>query len=132
MLDLDTRNTAVPPPEPLDIEAVYRLHGARCYSLARRIVHDPHLAQDVVQEVFAALARTPTRFDPERGSLQTWLMTLTHHRSVDLVRSRRSRVALDSPDGELAFLPDQRLGPDDAACLGRRAAGQGGNGRKRP
>lgn len=76
-----------------DIDAaalVYDRFAARSYSLARRILGDDHLAQDVVQEVFVTLWRDVSKFDAARGSLSTWLLTLTHHRAVDAVRREES------------------------------------------
>jgi RNA polymerase sigma factor (sigma-70 family) len=104
------------------VEAAYRAHGARCYAIARQIVRDPQLAQDVVQEVFASLVKERGRFDPERGTLATWLMTLTHHKSVDLIRSRERRVGLDAADSGLALMPELSAGPEDAAEISEQGA----------
>lgn len=76
-----------------DIDAAARVYdrfAARSYSLARRILADDHLAQDVVQEVFVTLWRDVSKFNAARGSLSTWLLTLTHHRAVDAVRREES------------------------------------------
>jgi RNA polymerase sigma-70 factor (ECF subfamily) len=70
------------------LSALYQRFGQSCYSLARRICADEGLAEDVVQEVFLALWREPTRFDPSRGDFATWLLTLVHHRAVDRVRQQ--------------------------------------------
>jgi RNA polymerase sigma-70 factor (ECF subfamily) len=78
------------------LEALYDRYGTACYSLARRIVVDPLLAQDVVQEVFLTLWRNAGRFDGERGALSTYLLSITHHKAVDAVRKeerQRSRRA---------------------------------------
>ncbi|MGH3674025.1 MAG: sigma-70 family RNA polymerase sigma factor, partial [Pseudonocardiaceae bacterium] len=68
------------------LSQLYQRFGRPCYSLARRICADEGLAEDVVQEVFLTLWRDPTRFDPSRGGFATWLLTLIHHRAVDVVR----------------------------------------------
>ncbi|GAA1391144.1 sigma-70 family RNA polymerase sigma factor [Pseudonocardia kongjuensis] len=65
---------------------LYDRFGRQSYSLARRICADEGLAEDVVQEVFLAFWRDPSRFDPNRGRFGTWLLTLVHHKSVDAVR----------------------------------------------
>ncbi|CAN5253002.1 ECF RNA polymerase sigma factor SigK [soil metagenome] len=81
------------------LELIYDRYGRPAYSLARRILNDPTLAEDVVQEVFLALWREPGRYDRERGAFSSWLLAMTHHKAVDAVRReetlrrRRSRAA---------------------------------------
>jgi RNA polymerase sigma-70 factor, ECF subfamily len=72
---------------------IYRRHAGSVHALARRVLGDSNLAQEVVQEVFLALWRAPDRFDPERGSLRAWLLAQCHGRSVDLVRAESARRA---------------------------------------
>jgi len=77
----------------------YRRHAGGAFGLALRITGDRALAEEVVQEVFLRLWNEPERFDPERGSLRSFLLTTTHGRAVDLVRaeaSRRTREARDA------------------------------------
>lgn len=69
----------------------YRRHAGSVFGLARRVVNDAALAEEVVQEVFLRLWNDPERFDPERGSLRSFLLAQTHGRSVDLLRSDTSR-----------------------------------------
>lgn len=80
--------------------AVYDRHAAAAYGVARRILRDTSLAEDVVQEVFIGFWTTPERFDPDRGTLRAWLVTMAHHRSVDAVRRAvtRAAVSLDGID----------------------------------
>lgn len=68
------------------LDWAYRRHGGDCYSLARRILGDDRLAQDVVRDVFLAIWREPGRYDAARGTLGTWLLALTHTRAVETVR----------------------------------------------
>ena len=69
----------------------YRRHAGSIFALARRLLPDPALADEVVQEVFLRLWNAPERFDPDRGSLRSYLLAQTHGRSVDLLRSESSR-----------------------------------------
>ncbi len=69
----------------------YRLHSGSVHGLARRLTHDPGLAEDVVQEVFLRLWRSPERYDPFRGTLRSYLLSHAHGRSVDLIRSEAAR-----------------------------------------
>jgi RNA polymerase sigma-70 factor, ECF subfamily len=72
-----------------DEDAFARLYDSLApavYGLARRVVRDPARAEEIVQEVFLSVWRFATRFDPERGSARSWVLTLTHRRAVDVVR----------------------------------------------
>ena len=70
---------------------VYRRHGGSVYSLARRVLGDDARAEEVVQEVFLRLWQHPDRFDPDRGTLRSFLLAAAHGRAVDLLRSESSR-----------------------------------------
>jgi RNA polymerase sigma-70 factor (ECF subfamily) len=78
----------------------YRRHGGAVYALARRVVRDSGAAEEVVQEVFVRLWTTPDRFDPERGSLRSWLLAQAHGRSIDRLRSDSSRRAREERDAQ--------------------------------
>jgi RNA polymerase sigma-70 factor (ECF subfamily) len=69
----------------------YRRHAGAAFALARRLLVDRSLAEEVLQEVFLRLWNHPERFDPDRGSLRSYLLAQTHGRSVDLLRSETSR-----------------------------------------
>jgi RNA polymerase sigma-70 factor (ECF subfamily) len=102
------------------IEALYERYGRACYSLARRILDDAQLAEDVVQQVFLALWQG-TGYDARRGAVSTWLLSMTPHKAVDSVRregTRRKRLA-----GEQALLELHASGPgpDDEAWTRLRA-----------
>src|SRR5262245_60864489 len=81
------------------LAALYERHGRTCFALARRVLVDRALAEEVVQEVFVRLWRAPERFDPERGSMRSFLLAQVHGRAVDLLRAesaRRGREARDA------------------------------------
>jgi RNA polymerase sigma-70 factor (ECF subfamily) len=69
----------------------YRRHGGACFGLAQRLARDRSFAEEVVQEVFLRLWNQPEKFDPDRGTLRSYLLAQTHGRSVDLVRSESAR-----------------------------------------
>jgi RNA polymerase sigma-70 factor (ECF subfamily) len=71
----------------------YRRHAGAVFGLARRVLGDRALAEEVVQEVFLRLWDHPDRFDAERGSLRSFLLAHCHGRSVDVIRSETSRRA---------------------------------------
>lgn len=73
------------------LETVFELYGGAVRSMALRVLKNESLAEDTVQEVFVGLWNSPDRFDPGRGSLRTFLITLAHRRAVDAVRSEQAR-----------------------------------------
>jgi RNA polymerase sigma-70 factor (ECF subfamily) len=79
----------------------YRRHGGAVYALARRVVRDTGLAEEVVQEVFVRLWTTPDRFDPDRGSLRSWLLAQAHGRTIDRLRSDSARRLREERDAQL-------------------------------
>jgi len=69
----------------------YRRHAGSVYALAKRLLVDAAMAEEIVQEVFLRIWNQPEKFDPERGSLRSYLLAQCHGRSVDMLRSETSR-----------------------------------------
>lgn len=84
--------------EELALAELYDRYCDAAHSLARRVVRDSSLADDVVQEAFLSVWRGAARFVPEKATAATWLMTLVHRRAVDLVRREQRRRADSLPD----------------------------------
>jgi RNA polymerase sigma-70 factor, ECF subfamily len=76
-----------------EFTAAYRAHRRLAFSSAQRVLQDAAAAEDVVQDVFTALWRDPSKFDPRRGSLPAYLAMMARSRAVDRVRSRAAGVA---------------------------------------
>lgn len=70
---------------------VYDQYASFVYGLALRVIGEQRGAEDVCQEVFVYVWERPEVFDPDRGSLRTWLGTLAHRRAVDYVRREEAR-----------------------------------------
>lgn len=76
----------------------YRRHAGAVFGLARRLLNDTARAEEIVQEVFLRLWNTPEKFDPERGSLRSYLLAQCHGRAVDTLRSEVSRRRREERD----------------------------------
>jgi RNA polymerase sigma-70 factor (ECF subfamily) len=85
--------------------ALFRRYAPSALGLARRVVRQPHLAEETVQEAFLSVWRSPEAFDERRGSVRSWLMATVHNRAVDAVRReeaqrRRAEDVAADPDLE--------------------------------
>ncbi|MFN2544855.1 MAG: RNA polymerase sigma factor [Actinomycetota bacterium] len=84
---------------------LFRRYAPAALGLARRVVRQPHLAEEIAQEAFLAVWRKPEGFDPVRGTVRSWFMGAVHNRAVDAVRReeaqrRRAEEASADPDLE--------------------------------
>jgi RNA polymerase sigma-70 factor (ECF subfamily) len=110
------------------LETIYARHSRAVYSLALKILADPTAAEEVVQECFLKLWRQPELFQPERGKLISWLLGVTHHRAIDLIRRRRleQRYAadgeVDAPTGREADPEHLVWGRFQVEAVGRALA----------
>ena len=95
------------------LEALYERYGRPAYSLARRILTEETLAQDVVQEVFLSLWRDAHRFDAGRGTVATYLLSMTHHRAVDVVRREENLRRWRTSDEGLELEADPKMRVED-------------------
>ena len=69
---------------------LYDLMAPRVYGLIRRVLRNPAQSEEVTQEVMVEIWRTATRYDADRGSLTSWILTMAHRRAIDRVRSEQS------------------------------------------
>lgn len=67
------------------------LHGPMVLGVARRVLAEPSLAEEVAQDTFVALWRRPGAYDPGRGSLRTFLLGVARNKAIDLVRREEAR-----------------------------------------
>lgn len=85
------------------------------YGLALRVVRDPAQSEEVAQEVLLEIWRLAPRFDRSKGSGKAWVMTITHRRAVDRVRSSQARLERDVKDAERSYQPAHDSVPDEVA-----------------
>lgn len=84
------------------VELLYDRHAASVFNLGLRLLGDRGLAEEVVQETFVRLWRNAHRYEPERGSVSTFLFALTRNVAIDLWRRSSSRPH-DEHREEVAF-----------------------------
>lgn len=101
------------------LEELYGRYGPACYRLAIRVLGSSSGAEDVVQEVFVSLWQARARYDPTRGRLDSWLLTLTHHKAVDAVR-REAPHSRRRAAGELGDVLLAAVDPADDAWVVER------------
>ncbi len=75
---------------------LYDKTSARVFGLARRVVRDPAQAEEVTQEAYLDVWRQSARYDSSRGGVLAWILTITHRRAVDRVRSAESSKLRDT------------------------------------
>jgi hypothetical protein len=80
--------------------ALYDRYGNLAYSTALRVVRDPQIAEDMVQEIFLRLWRKPESYVAQRGRFATWLTSVSRNRAVDEVRSRGRRYRHETASPE--------------------------------
>ncbi|MFD5831825.1 sigma-70 family RNA polymerase sigma factor [Lentzea sp. NPDC060358] len=80
---------------------LYDAVSGSVFGLVRRVLRDQAQSEEVFQEVMLEVWRTASRFDPERGKAMTWILTMTHRRAVDRVRSAQASA---DRDGRVAAL----------------------------
>ncbi|HEY3210178.1 MAG TPA: sigma-70 family RNA polymerase sigma factor [Actinomycetota bacterium] len=71
--------------------ALFRRYGPLAKGLAYKVVRQPFMAEEIVQEAFLALWRDPGSYREDRGSFRAWLLAAVHHRAVDMVRREEAQ-----------------------------------------
>jgi RNA polymerase sigma-70 factor (ECF subfamily) len=92
---------------------VWRVYGFLGYRLGSRLD-----AEDLTQQTFERALRSWERFDPERGSHETWLLSIARNLLIDHYRSDRSATQRPLPDDGEGRLPEDRVAMPDERGLG--------------
>lgn len=73
--------------------ALYQRFGSLIYSLTLRIIDNADLAEEVTQDVFLKVWNQAERWDPERGTLSTWLLIITRSTAIDRLRKENRHLS---------------------------------------
>jgi len=96
---------------------LYDRYGRLAFSLAVRIVGSPETAEEIVQEAFLSVWRGAATYRADRAAVRTWLLSITHHRSIDAVRRRTARVQTAPIEDDAQFVGEQDVWADVSRSL---------------
>ncbi len=102
------------------VRTLYARYARPIFTLGLRLLGSAEAAEELTQDVFVAAWRKAARFDPSRGRLSTWLMTIAHNLAVDRLRretgaTRPHLVLVDEVPEVIGAAEDEPLIERDAA-----------------
>lgn len=97
------------------LEALYGRYSTAVYSLAMYMLKQEALAEDATQETFLNIWLKAFSFNADRGQPKSWIMSVAHHKIVDLIRSRRRTSYMTDPGGDetLELLPSGQASTEE-------------------
>ena len=97
------------------LEALYDRYLTSVYSLAMYMLRHDALAEEVTQEIFLNIWLKAGSFNATRGAPRSWIMSVAHHKIVDLIRSRRRGLTMTDPAEyeTLDLLPSGQISTED-------------------
>ncbi len=81
------------------LDSLYGRYSTPVYSMALHMLKQPPLAEEVTQDVFLNIWLKAASFNSERGQPRSWIMSVAHHRVIDVIRSRRRVTTVTDPEG---------------------------------
>ena len=81
------------------LNTLYERYMTPVYSLSLHMLKQPPLAEEVTQDVFLNIWLKADSFNSSRGNARSWIMSVTHHRVIDVIRSRRRSDTHTDPEG---------------------------------
>jgi RNA polymerase sigma-70 factor (ECF subfamily) len=96
---------------------LYDRYASRVYALALRILREPMMAEEAVQDTFLKVWNHAREYQPQRGALQIWLLTIARRTALDRLRLEARRPSLsDATDPEELWrsIPDAGSTEDEA------------------
>lgn len=104
------------------LDTLYGRYGRLAFALAYRVVNSPEAAEDVVQDAFLTVWRRAESYQPGRGSVRAWLLTVVRNRAIDMLRARESRPKVVATLDDISSLTAGDDDPADAALRGVEAS----------
>jgi RNA polymerase sigma-70 factor, ECF subfamily len=98
-------------------EAFYDRHSTVVYSLARKILRTQTDSEEVMQDVFVRVWNKAADFDPSRGTVLAWLMTIAHHTAIDVYRRNQNRQTDELDDAAINAASQMHAHHSDASDL---------------
>lgn len=97
-------------------EVFYDRHGGAAFSLAYRILGERGAAEDCIQEAFISIWRSGGKFDPTRGSVRSWTLSIVRNRAIDVLRSKANKAPKMTFDDDeiLESRPSDELTEEEA------------------
>ena len=71
------------------LEVFYNRHSSKVFSLARYMLREHVLAEEVTQDIFLNLWLKASTYNPQRGAPRAWFMSVAHHRIIDVIKARK-------------------------------------------
>ena len=101
------------------LEELYNRYCTSVFSLARFMLRNEALAEEATQDVFVNIWLKASSYRPDRGGPKAWIMSVAHHKVIDVIRSRRRGINMTDPkDYEtLDLIPSGRMGTAEEAEL---------------
>ncbi len=99
------------------LEVFYNRYASSVFSLARYMLKESTLAEEVTQDIFLNLWLKASSYSPQRGTPRAWFMSVAHHRIIDVIRARkRSAQSTNQVPHELLDLhPSRQVGTEEQA-----------------
>jgi RNA polymerase sigma-70 factor, ECF subfamily len=101
--------------DPHAVSVLYDRYGRLTYSVIFRMVRNSAAAEDLVQETFLRIWNRAQSFDPSRGALGPWIITVARNRAIDYLRSLSGRMAAGSVELDLLERGNLFNGIEDSA-----------------
>lgn len=79
------------------LEALYNRYRTPVYSLAMFMLKQPPLAEEATQDIFLNVWLKASSFNADRGQPRAWIMSVAHHKIIDIIRSRRRAIVNTDP-----------------------------------